>query len=621
MKILLVEDDELESMLLKEALSTRRYTVDVATDGQAGLELATSYEYDLIVLDLQIPKLDGISLCRRLRSQGLQKPIMLLTARNSSADIIAGLDAGADDYIVKPPDLSQLLARIRALLRRGSFSITPALSWEELCLNPISGEVTYKEQPLSLTPKEYSLLELFLRNRERVFSRSAIINRLWSFEDPPAESAITTHIKDLRQKLKAGGMTVDIIETVYGLGYRLKSLPQQPINSTALKTGLKADRQQQGLAAVNRVLEHFSHTFTEQVTVLEQIKTAVQTGRLSHDLQQYAKQEAHKLAGSLGTFGYLQGSKLAQEIEHLLASSSRVGQSEASQLSQLVVALEQELAKPPVPLAAEAIATPMYKVLVIDNDVTLTTQLQTEAVARKIHMDVTANLTTVRQLVEQASFDVILLDLTLSDQAEDGLRLLRELTDKFPMLPVLVFTNRSSLEDRLAVSRLGGRGFLHKPMSSEQIFGAIAQVLPQAPAAEAKVMVVDDDPVALEMLSALIRPWGLEVTCLQDSRQFWELLTATVPDLLLLDLEMPTFSGVDLCHVVRHDVRWGNLPILVVTAHTDIESIQRVFAAGADDFIGKPVVGPELVTRILSRIERVRQRQERKLNREHDEFK
>lgn len=608
-------------MLLKEALSTHRYTVDVATDGQAGLELATSYEYDLIVLDLQIPKLDGISLCRRLRSQGLQKPIMLLTARNSSADIIAGLDAGADDYIVKPPDLSQLLARIRALLRRGGFSITPALSWEELCLNPISGEVTYKEQPLSLTPKEYSLLELFLRNQERVFSRSAIINRLWSFEDPPAESAITTHIKDLRQKLKAGGMTVDIIETVYGLGYRLKSLPQQPINSTALKTGLKADRQQQGLAAVNRVLEHFSHTFTEQVAVLEQIKTAVQTGRLSHDLQQYAKQEAHKLAGSLGTFGYLQGSKLAQEIEHLLASSSRVGQSEASQLSQLVVALEQELAKPPVPLAAEAIATPMYKVLVIDNDVTLTTQLQIEAVARKIHMDVTANLTTVRQLVEQASFDVILLDLTLSDQAEDGLRLLRELTDKFPMLPVLVFTNRSSLEDRLAVSRLGGRGFLHKPMSSEQIFGAIAQVLPQAPAAEAKVMVVDDDPVALEMLSALIRPWGLEVTCLQDSRQFWELLTATVPDLLLLDLEMPRFSGIDLCHVVRHDVRWGNLPILVVTAHTDIESIQRVFAAGADDFIGKPVVGPELVTRILSRIERVRQRQERKLNRDHDEFK
>lgn len=115
------------------------------------------------------------------------------------------------------------------------------LSWGDLCLNPISGEVTYGEQFLALTPKEYTLLELFLRNQKRVFSRSAIIDRLWSFEDPPAESAITTHIKDLRQKLKAGGMIVDIIETVYGLGYRLKSPPEQPLNSTNLNTRLKAD--------------------------------------------------------------------------------------------------------------------------------------------------------------------------------------------------------------------------------------------------------------------------------------------------------------------------------------------------------------------------------------------
>lgn len=124
MKILLVEDNELESVVLKEALSTHHYTVDVATDGIAGLDLATSFEYDLILLDLQIPKLDGINLCRQLRSVCLQKPILLLTAKNSNADIVAGLDAGADDYLVKPPDLSLLLARIRALLRRGSSSIT-----------------------------------------------------------------------------------------------------------------------------------------------------------------------------------------------------------------------------------------------------------------------------------------------------------------------------------------------------------------------------------------------------------------------------------------------------------------------------------------------------------------
>jgi CheY-like chemotaxis protein len=123
-------------------------------------------------------------------------------------------------------------------------------------------------------------------------------------------------------------------------------------------------------------------------------------------------------------------------------------------------------------------------------------------------------------------------------------------------------------------------------------------------------MILDDDPLVLESLSDLLQPWGLQVTTLHDSQQFWTVLTDSQPDLLVMDLEMPTFSGIDLCRVVRQDPKWGNLPILVVTAHTDIESIQQVFAAGADDFVGKPVVGPELVTRVISRIDRSRLQQE-----------
>lgn len=608
MKILLVEDDEIEAMLLKDVLSNHHYSVDVAENGQAGLDLATSYEYDLILIDWQLPILDGISLCRQLRSQRLQKPILLLTARNSSTDIVAGLDAGADDYIAKPPDIPQLLARIRALLRRGNTCVTlPILSWENLCLNPISGEVTYEKQPLHLTPKEYSLLELFLRNPKRVFNRSTIVDRLWSFTDSPAESAVTTHIKDLRQKLKAGGMTVDIIETVYGFGYRLKSPQQQQLE-------VKLVEHQQSLTKVNRVIEQFRHTLREQVAVLSQVKTAVQSGSISYELQQYAKQEAHKLAGSLGTFGYSQGSILAQEIEDLLARLHSKEQPETLQLQQLIVALEQELAKTPTPIANRAIANlALNKVLVIDDDVALTLQLQAEAVAQKVHLDVATNLTTARKIVAGASYDAILLDLTFVNPKEDGLDLLQEIAEKFPLLPVLVFTNRNSLADRVAVSRLGGRGFLSKPMSATDILSAISQVLPRTPVVESKVMVVDDDPVALEMLANLLRPWGLEVTCLQDSQQFWNVLKVTVPDLLLLDLKMPTFDGIDLCQVVRHDPQWGNLPILVVTAYTDEESIQQVFAAGADDFISKPVVGPELVTRVLSRIERVRWQQSEKI--------
>jgi DNA-binding response OmpR family regulator len=629
MKILLVEDDEPTAWALEEALSVHHYTVNRATDGQTGLKLATSCDYDLILLDLLIPKLDGITLCRQLRSQGYQKPILLLTAKDANTDIVKGLDAGADDYVIKPYDDSELMARIRALLRRGKSTLTSVLRWGELCLNPDSGEVTLGNHLLSLTPKEYRLLELFLHNPRRIFSRSTIIDCLWSPDDSPTENAVTVHIKDLRHKLKAAGMSEEMIQTVYGLGYRLKASPKPHDANSALSLQgslgeaqgsrfrvneneqLTMDNQTKGLSSINRVLKRFRNTFAEQVTTLEQVTIALSAGSLSDDLRQSAKQYAHKLAGSLGTFGYPEGSKVARQIEHLLMDEVTLGQGETLRLTQLVSTLRQELNKPPVVPSTEPIsAAPVIRVLVIDDDIALTERLRTEAVAWGMQVAIAANLTSARLALTQALPDVILLDLTFPNSSEDGLTLLRELVEQFPTLPILAFTGRDNLADRVAVSRLGGRGFLHKPVEPEQVFNAIAQALPTTQAVEAKVMVVDDDPSALTMLSHLLQPWGFHVTCLENPLQFWEVLTATAPDLLVLDLEMPTFSGIDLCQVVRQDPQWGNLPILMVTAHTDAESLKRVFAAGADDFISKPVVGPDLVTRVMSRIERVQLRQQ-----------
>jgi DNA-binding response OmpR family regulator len=626
LKILLVEDDELLGSALFEALVAHHYTVDVAADGQAGLDLATTFDYDLILLDWLIPKLDGISLCRQLRSKGYQKPILLLTAKDSNTDIVQGLDAGADDYIVKPYDLSELMARIRALLRRRNSPVTSVLAWGDLYLNPVSGEVTYGEQLLSLTPKEYSLLELFLRNPQRVFSRSAIIDRLWSLDGSPAESAVTVHIKELRQKLKTGGMTEEIIETVYGLGYRLKSPPEEKALRESVAgrgsvhrgraKGDKGERSQsklKGLASVSKVLERFRDTFAQQVTVLEQAKIALIEGNLSDVLQQSARQEAHKLAGAMGTFGYPEGSNLARAIEHMLMDDTTLGREEALRLDHLVADLQQELTKPPASFITEP--TPPVQiplVLVVDDDVALTEKLKVEAAVWGMQIETVPDLTTARQKIVQTPPDVILLELTFPAPSEDGLTLLRELAEQFSKIPVLAFTGRDSLEDRVAVSRLGGRGFLHKPVLPEQIFKAIACILPQTQSVEAKVLVVDDDSATLAALSSLLRPWGLQVTSLNEPTRFWEVLTATAPDLLVLDLEMPTFSGFDLCQVVRQDPQWGDLPILVVTAYTNAKSIQRVFAAGADDFISKPVLGPELVTRVTSHIERVRLRRKLK---------
>ncbi len=221
MRILLVEDDAQLAEALCEALTAHRYVVDVAHDGDAGWQQVVVLDYDLVLLDVTLPKIDGISLCRRLRTLGYTLPLLMLTARDTSSDKIAGLDAGADAYVVKPFNLQELLAQIRALLRRGQSSSQPALQWGGLHLNPCTYEVTYGNCFLRLTPKEFALLELLLRNGRRVLSRAALIEHLWSLQDPPEEDTVKAHIKGLRAKLKAAG-AADLIETVHGLGYRLK---------------------------------------------------------------------------------------------------------------------------------------------------------------------------------------------------------------------------------------------------------------------------------------------------------------------------------------------------------------------------------------------------------------
>ncbi|MEH2234346.1 MAG: response regulator [Nostoc sp.] len=610
MKILLVEDDVLLSTALFDLLSANRcYTIDIASNGQAGLELALSTEYELILLDWLIPKLDGITLCRQLRKQGYRKSILLLTGKNSNADIVAGLDAGADDYVIKPFNPEALLARIRSLLRRNEAISSSTLTWGNLCLDPSAGRVTCNEREIPLTAKEYKLLELFLQNPDRIFSRAVIIDRLWGFDDTPTENAVTTHIKDLRKKLKTVGLAEDFLETVYGMGYRIKPAPNRSISVGETNQDGKKKPGPKDMTSVNRVLERFRNSFAGQVVVLDRAKTALLAGNLNEELHQQALREAHKLAGSMGSFGYPEGSRLARKIEHLLLGDFSLSPDQISDFSQLVTALQQELTKPAITSTAQKFPiNQSYRLLVIDDDTTLTEQLQAEADSWGIRMKVAPNLATARSLFSLKTPDAVLLDLSFPTTEEDGLILLSEIVERSPNIPVIVFTGRNTLADRLAVSRLGARQFLHKPATTEEIFQAIARVLPQPQTSEAKVLIVDDDPVILAGLSALLTPWGLEVTTLSQSQQFWQVLIATSPDLVVLDLEMPIVNGLELCKVVRQDVQWGDLPILVVTAHTEAEFLQQAFAAGADDFISKPVLGPELVTRVLSRIQRTRWR-------------
>lgn len=623
MKILVIEDDELTAHALTTILTEQNYAIEVATNGQLGWELVQAFDYDLVLLDVMLPNLDGISLCRQMRAHGLRMPILLLTGQDSSHDKAMGLDAGADDYLVKPFNQEELVARVRALLRRGSAIVQPVLAWGDLRLNPSSCEVTYDTQPLLLTPKEYALLELFLRNGRRVFSCSMILEHLWSYEEMPGEDAVRTHIKGLRHKLKAVGLPSDVVETVYGIGYRLKPRAQatesrgdrrdrDAANSPTQTAfaNIQEPTQQQTLASVSQIWHRFKQRVIEQVSVLERAVTALEQTELERDLQQQARQEAHTLAGSLGTFGLSEGSHLAGQIERLFQAEHPLSQAEAVTLREWVVALRQEIERSH---SDHSQALPSTRspnedhplLLIVDRDRSLAYQLATEATHWGFRVEIASNLTRARDKLLLESPEVVLLDPAISPVATDTLALLTELNHQVPAIPVIVLTEHDDLTERLEVARLGRCTFLQKSNSPSQVLEVVNRVLHQANQAKVRVMVVDDDPMLLAMVRSLLEPWGLNVTLLSDPHQFWSVLEATTPDLLILDLAMPQISGIELCQVVRNDSRWSSLPILFLTAHTDADTINQVFSVGADDFVSKPIVGPELVTRLINRLERI----------------
>lgn len=220
MKILIVEDDDRIAKPLAEDLKHQHHVVEIVSDGIAGWEYASVGIYDLILLDLMLPRLDGITLCRRLRAAKCNALILMLTARDTTTDKIIGLDAGADDYLVKPFELEELAARIRALSRRTPEICPPIFTHGELQLDPSNCSITYRGQPLSLTPKEYMILECFLRNPNKVLTKAALLNKLWEFDKLSGEETIKTHITNIRRKLKVAGSSEELIETVYGIGYR-----------------------------------------------------------------------------------------------------------------------------------------------------------------------------------------------------------------------------------------------------------------------------------------------------------------------------------------------------------------------------------------------------------------
>lgn len=216
MRVLVVEDEHRIAEALKKGLTQESYAVDVAYDGETGLDLAMSEEYDCLILDLMLPKKDGLSICRELRAKHIHTPILMLTAKSGVGDRINGLNTGADDYLVKPFAFEELLARLRALMRRPSELVCSKLSYNNIEIDDLTKTVRVDHKQIKLSAKEYSLLEYLLRQKGRVVSKEEAIAHVWDYDSDILPNTVEAHIKRLRNKLGNEAIT-----TIRGFGYKI----------------------------------------------------------------------------------------------------------------------------------------------------------------------------------------------------------------------------------------------------------------------------------------------------------------------------------------------------------------------------------------------------------------
>jgi DNA-binding response OmpR family regulator/HPt (histidine-containing phosphotransfer) domain-containing protein len=394
------------------------------------------------------------------------------------------------------------------------------------------------------------------------------------------------------------------------------------------------------VATIQQMWQGFQERLQEQLATLEQAIAHLTTNSLDPNQRQHAQTIAHRLIGSLGAYGIPHAAELARQIERVLNSSTAVLQSESAvQLETLLQQLRcitqrspmfavpssedagirrhgdteieedtetrgygdtgnQEVlaASPRPPLTASS------RVLMIDDDRNMLEPMQAEAPNWAVHLETASDLISARERLQSRMPNAIVLDLTFSNTTESGLTLLAQLKRQFPTIPVVVLSGQGDLSKRVEVARLGANAFLQKPAMPSEVFQVVTQLLNPIEAIAAKLLIVDDDSVLLTRLQANLEPRGFQVTALADPTLFWQFLEVTCPDLLLLDVSMPGFNGIELCQVVKSDPHWSQLPVLFLSAHSDANTLHQALAVGADDYVLKPIVEADLIQRILKRL-------------------
>nr|MBA3969329.1 response regulator [Gemmatimonadota bacterium] len=362
-------------------------------------------------------------------------------------------------------------------------------------------------------------------------------------------------------------------------------------------------------AAMAEMWTRLQDSVFRRLELLEEAVASALEDHLGADQRREAEREAHKLAGSIGTFGFMEASRRAREMEHIFEGAAPLAPSEAARLADLVVEIRNELERAPTnPEPEEDQAVPEAgpgSVLLVSGDTGLAEQITRAATARGIQVETVPDLTGVEALLARESFRVVLLDLDTPPDSTQAFDLIGGLATRSPAIPVLVLASSGAFTDRIQAMRRGAAVFLQKPLQSDGILDAVTRHMGDPQTKGLRLLALDDDPHMLAVLRGMLAPTGIQLTTESDPLRFWEVLEETTPDLLILDLDLPHVSGIEICRVVRSDQRWSGLPILFLTARTDTDAVRRIFAAGADDYVAKPVAGPELLSRIRNRWERI----------------
>jgi DNA-binding response OmpR family regulator len=371
---------------------------------------------------------------------------------------------------------------------------------------------------------------------------------------------------------------------VYGIGYRLKAI--NPI----------------GAARLTDAWEKFQGQVHEQVAVLEQLAVRFINKDLQADWQSIGQNIAHSLTGSLGTFGFSLSSELSRQIEKLLSGNQELTAEQGQRLFLLVTALQEELNQP-------LSITDVYSfepdtvtdIILVSTDPDLNQAIRSAAHERDWSVQIVSSIVAARSQLQKYRIRSILLTSGVAEDIEEVLRLQVEASKQVPAVSIIALTNADEFVPE--VPHLGNYISIC-PKNMTDMMESIEQSIAIAESSQIHVLVVDDDLKILAILPALLAPWGLKITTLSDPQEFWEVLPVTKPDLVILDIEMPIVSGLELCQSIRNHPDWSNLPVVFLTAHLESSVIQQVFAIGADDFVTKPVVGPEIISRITNLMER-----------------